>query len=918
MQPQSQDRALELFFTVLDMDPADRGSFLDRVCPPGALERMEVEALLRCDEALDSERLAQQIEQAIQSVAMTLAGNQVWIGRRLGAYRITEEIGEGGMGTVFLAERSDDRFERKVAIKLVAAGADSAPLRERLIAERRTLAPLDHPYIAKLIDGGETEEGVPYLVMEYVAGQPIHEYSRSLTRAARAELIEKVCEAVAFAHRSLVVHRDLKPSNILVAEGGVPKLLDFGIAEALDEAGGPRAYTPGYAAPELVAGERVTTAADVYSLGVILRELMGPVGVAPDLAAIVARASAASVNERYLSAEGLRADLQRWRRGFPVTAREQTASYRAVRFVGRHRWAVAASTAAALALGAASGAAVVQARRANAALEAAKVEQGRAESERVRAQMEQRRAEEQAERAEQARATAIREHEAGSKRLRDLVTFADTTLTEINETLEKIAGSTAERRKIVDETLRLLEKEQAEGTNSPELLTAVAAGYNKAATILGGVGHPNLGDAPAALSYLAQSRQLIARLLKDDPDSAKLWQILLESDYLAGSILREQGKKQEAHQVLDTAIALALKRVAARPKEFETLSVIADLEGEDVAAQTDLGRADGSVWNRIQAAIGHIELLRSLRRNDPELTMKWANVHSRKFALQVNRGEVADAVATELKVIGAWEQLIKHHPNNPLALRSLAIAYGKLGDLAGSASFGGPGGDRDAAYGYYRRSIELTERVAKLDSSNQGAQFDAATALLHAGMVDPRPDQIRESIGYLERAVEGFDQLARQSFGPRSVASLANGYEFLAERHGQLGDRAEAARFAMKGLEVIRRVAEQYPANYAITSQLMFSYLAAIAHGGLEMDALVRARLLESAHSAFEQASVKPEFRHMTARLWNAEGRLWQKADPPRACAAYRESLNRWNSIPAVTRFPKEVEAVKSKVDACR
>jgi len=199
------------------------------------------------------------------------------LGRRIGPYRLTQRLGEGGMGVVYLAVR-DDEFKRRVAIKLVRMGAASQEVVARLRAERQTLAAIAHPNIVALLDGGATEDGLPYLAMEYVEGMPIDEYCfrYKLDVAARLRLFLPVCAAVQYAHQNLVVHCDLKPSNILVTTEGIPKLLDFGIAKLLGPAGGGltvlgrRPFTPRFASPEQVLGKPVTTATDVYALGMTL------------------------------------------------------------------------------------------------------------------------------------------------------------------------------------------------------------------------------------------------------------------------------------------------------------------------------------------------------------------------------------------------------------------------------------------------------------------------------------------------------------------------------------------------------------------------------------------------------------------------------------------------------------------------
>jgi serine/threonine-protein kinase len=330
-------------------------------------------------------------------------------GQRIGPYEVLREIGTGGMGTVYLAARADDQYRKQVAIKLIAAGGESAEIRRRFLAERQILASLDHPNIARLFDGGVTEAGAPYFVMEYVDGVPIDQYCDSgrLSVDARLALFDGACDAVRFAHQNLVVHRDLKPGNILVTADGTVKLLDFGVATLLETpaAGGAspvteagrRLLTPEYASPEQLAGELVTTASDVYQLGVLLFELLtgarpyrfgsrSPLEVervvretapawpsaaaltsesaerrattvarlgrrlAGDLDSIVLMALRKEPAARYHTVRDLQADLQRHRDGHPVAARRGTRRYRARKFVGRHRAGAATAALVTLAL----------------------------------------------------------------------------------------------------------------------------------------------------------------------------------------------------------------------------------------------------------------------------------------------------------------------------------------------------------------------------------------------------------------------------------------------------------------------------------------------------------------------------------------------------------------------------------------
>jgi serine/threonine-protein kinase len=392
--PSSQERwqrVSELLDGALDLPLPLRPTYLEAACAGDAGLRREVEALLAsCERGagfLDTPApefaarlLAASGEPPVQELAE---------GARIGPYRVVRELGRGGMGAVYLAERDDPHLRQRVAIKLVRGGLGSGYLVHRFMEERQILASLSHPGIARLLDGAVTPEGVPWFAMEYVEGVPLDRYcdERRLTVPERLALFCQVCDAVRYAHRNLVVHRDLKPGNILVTADGSPKLLDFGIArllsaEAAGEAGGVQMMTPQYASPEQRLGAPATTAADVYALGVLLHRLLtgrhppspgagpaaapGPGAAAPaadaaagarkpdrflrgDLDAIVRRAMHPEPECRYEGAEQLAADVRRHMRLLPVHARPRTRGYRTRRFVQRNRWGVGV-TAAVMAL----------------------------------------------------------------------------------------------------------------------------------------------------------------------------------------------------------------------------------------------------------------------------------------------------------------------------------------------------------------------------------------------------------------------------------------------------------------------------------------------------------------------------------------------------------------------------------------
>ena len=481
VSPEQWLRVKELFNQAFERPEGERDSFLAEACHGDEELRREVSTLLR------SHREAGGVlDSPIAAVFAAELRQDPMVGRAIGTYRIIRRIGRGGMGSVYLAERADEQFRRLVAIKAVNADLVDAETLRRFQNERQTLAALDHPNIIKLLDGGATEDGAPYLVMDYVDGQPIDEYcnARQLSIAERLQLFRTVCAAVTYAHQNLVVHRDLKPSNILITPDGVPKLLDFGIAKLLKPEysatvavtrGDLRPMTPRFASPEQVLGQPITTASDIYSLGVLLYLLL--TGTHPyqlknqsaleleravcettpekpsvsvmravrpaategrhenlarrlsgDLDMIVLMAMRKEPQRRYSSAEHLAEDIRRHLEGLPVLARKDSWRYRTSKFVARHKAAVAAGIAVTAALISST-------------------------------------------------LIARSERNIAQKRFEELRQFADFALNDLDEAMRK--GVTPARKKLVGKALEYLDGLERESRHDPAIERDLVRGYIK-------------------------------------------------------------------------------------------------------------------------------------------------------------------------------------------------------------------------------------------------------------------------------------------------------------------------------------------------------------------------------------------------------------------------------------------------------
>ena len=440
MEPERWRQIEDLFQGALDREPHRRAAFLDSACAGDACLRHEIESLLSSFERggfTETPAFIEGVKLLEESDERSLAGQNI------GPYRVIRRIGQGGMGAVYLAARADQVFHKEVAIKLIKRGQDSEDVIRRFRGERQILANLDHPNITRLLDGGTTDDGLPYFVMEYIQGQPMDSYcdSNKLDTTQRLRLFQSVCAAVHFAHQHLVIHRDIKPGNILVTSEGVPRLLDFGIAKLLAAEASVadptltivRRMTPESASPEQVRGENITTASDVYSLGVLLYKLLSGHGpyrwagrskdeferviceeAAEKPSTVIDRAEGTSTGQsvsetregspdklrrrlrgdldnivlmalrkepqrRYSSVLQLSDDIRRHLEGLPVLARRDTSGYRAAKFIGRHKSGVAATVLIFLSLAVGIVATLRQARVARSERDRAQVEKAKAD-----------------------------------------------------------------------------------------------------------------------------------------------------------------------------------------------------------------------------------------------------------------------------------------------------------------------------------------------------------------------------------------------------------------------------------------------------------------------------------------------------------------------------------------------------------
>jgi len=648
---------------------AERAAFLDSACGEDVALHAEVVSLLAAREEMGS-FLEQPAVRAIADPLLAAADGPL-APSHIGAYEVLRELGHGGMGTVYLARRAGGDFEQRVAIKLVRRGLDTAYVLRRFRNERQILAGLDHPYIARLYDGGTAADGQPYFVMEYVEGQTLIEScaQRSLGLRERIELFRKVCAAVQYAHRNLVVHRDLKPGNILVTDECVPKLLDFGLAKLLVSEGradatevtglGLRAMTVAYASPEQVRGERVTTATDVYSLGVLLFELL--TGERPhrlqttdpeeveravrdqqperpsvragdhvswrrslvgDLDNIVLMALRKEPERRYSSVEHLAEDLRRYLENLPVLARPAGLGYRARLFARRHRGPVAAAALALVSLTVGLVIAVQQARIARNA---------------------------------QAHAEA---------RFADVRRLANDYLFEFDAAIRALPGATRARELVVAKALQYFDKLAREGGDDPQLQRELASAYERLGDIQGGnlmegnLGHP----ADARRSYEAALALRIA--LADSPRATAADRTALADSRLAYARgLRALGESAAAEQQADAAVRLREELLTTPGAgRAELLGLAQALRHAIWAHRMTASFATAEALH--QRAVVVLDAAMAGHANDPETRRLRAQIDSDLGVIYIGQERYAEATATLGHAAEALQALIREEPGN--------------------------------------------------------------------------------------------------------------------------------------------------------------------------------------------------------------------------------------------------------------
>ena len=775
MPPERWQHIKETFEAAFELPPAERSAWLEQACGGDRELQAEVEALLLSME--DVEFLAGSAAEYVPG-ALTEEAPDLNIGRHVGAWQIVRLIGEGGMGAVYLAERGGD-FHQQAAIKLLRPGMDSRTFVRRFRNERQILASLEHPNIARLLDGGTTEDGRLYFIMEYVEGQPLDVYAarHHLGIEERLRLFQQVCAAVQYAHRHLVVHRDIKPGNVLVtgnagsADGQqpTPKLLDFGIATLLGsdtarQTGGVtvtltglRLMTPEYASPEQVRGATITTATDVYSLGAVLYRLLTghsplavPSGSAAeieraicdrdprppsqvageaharelrgDLDTIVLRCLQKDPSRRYGSPEQLSTDIQRYLDGMPIQARPQTWTYRAGRFIRRNLIPVAAAVLATASLIIGLTAALYQAHVAH-------VERLRAE-----------------------------------RRFNDVRRLAHTFLFDFHDAIQSLPGATPARHMIVDKALEYLDGLARESAGDISLERELAEAYLRVGDVQGNGGYSNLGDPAGALASYTRAMQIAGRMVRADSRS-------LYGNLLLARAYQRLGDMRALRD--DPAGAVSYYRRAVT-----VFDAVAPGIEKDVPAQIEVGNAYAALADEL---------------GNPGFP---------------NLGDPRGATGAYEKARGIFAGIAKAHPENIRGSRAVGTMDMRMGDVEMGL------GDTNGGLRRYQTAVATYEAVLARDPLNPATRLvlgmsvgKVGSALAAAGRNNAALVEYRKAVG-IERDLMESDPKNAQAF-----STYCFSLQYLAEFLAKTGDRAGALATYRETLGLVRQYLAADPQN---------------------------------------------------------------------------------------------------------
>ena len=703
------------FERALELPPAGWPGFLDALSATTPHIAAEVRSLLAAHE--QRHRLIDAPRQ-----------EQLPKGMRVGPYAVDSLIGTGGMSAVYLGHRVDGQFDKQVAIKLITGLAEAID-DARSRSERQILASLEHPNIARLIDSGVNEFGQPYLVMEWVQGQPLDAWRAAASPDQRLDVWLQLAAAVSYAHRNLVVHRDLKPSNILVTASGDAKLLDFGIAKLLEAGGAGTAtqtMTPRYASPEQIQGRPATTATDIYSLGILLLELVAdahphardaqtahelaaavlrdepriPSSVPADLAAIIAMALRKDPLRRYPTVDQFADDVRRYRRHLPVTARPEGLGYTLTRFVQRNKLATAGAVVLLLTIAGGVAATLWQARRAE-------------------------------------------------RRFEEVRSLAKYLVFDFNDAIQKLPGSTELQKTVVEQSLGYLDRLSREAGGDTDLRLEVAEGYLRLGDVLGNPFMPNLGNTPKAVESYDKGLALAQAVWRADASNVRARRAVADLKQQRGSSSGFHGTPDEAQRELREALELRRELAKQAPNDAEEQLKLARVLD---ALGTRLGQSGGS---QIETREGGQYRSESLAVIDAALARAPAHPGLLRQKIQAVYAIGLNVATTNPpEALARFAEALEWHARLTPADRQALNARRQRASILLSAGWS-HGQTRAFKEGLaeYDEAAAILENIATNDPANMAAQYHLTAAYRGRGIVC-------EYAGNLPCAVDNFERAA--------------------------------------------------------------------------------------------------------------------------------------------------------------
>jgi len=790
MTPERWLRINEMFHAALVLDGQERSAFLVAQSGGDDALRAKVAALLASHDQAEGFIQGSVFGDAAQLLVEDEA--EAMIGQRIGLYKVDREIGRGGMGSVYLATRDDDQFEQQVAIKVVRRGMDTDLVLARFRNERQILAGFAHPNIARLFDGGSTETGLPYFIMEYIEGQPIDEYCdrQRLKTAARLELFRTVCAAVQYAHQHLVIHRDIKPSNILVTTAGVPKLLDFGIAKLLHSeatqgtattAIAQRLMTPEYASPEQVQGEQVTTVSDVYSLGVLLYELLSghspyyfktllpqdiarvirdsepekpssvinrieeattggrkgrkltPQSVsqtrdgrpenlrrklAGDLDNIVLMSMRKEPHRRYSSVGQFSEDIRRHLEGLPVVARKATLSYRTAKFVRRNTVAVAAAAVISLIV-------IVGIAAIGWEAHVARGERARAEAAGARAE----------------------------RRFNQVRKLAHSVLFDYNEAIQDLPGSMPVRERLVKDALAYLDSLAGEANDDPSLQRELATAYEKVGDVQGRTLRANMGDTSGARESYRKALRIREALVAANPKDSSFRSDLADSYREFGRLLWTASDTAGGLENADREVVLREALAAENPTNIQARFNLGVSHADVGEMLLEQGGTTGAAES-LGRALAVFEGVLATEPANEKCRAAVPFVYQKSSEVMLWQGNAVGALSASRKALALDTKLSSAYPMNAHYRQEVGIDFEKVGNTLENL------GDINGALESYRDELRIFEEQSVTDPANAQFRSDLSSAYLKVGSMLARIGKPADALLHQSRALAIREELA--------------------------------------------------------------------------------------------------------------------------------------------------------------